>query len=133
MQPHFPFLGEEGPEFKEGWDALRYGKTDMTIDEVWAGYRGNLKYVLNYVEELVEKFTSTTIITSDHGNLVGEITWPIPAYGFGHKPGVHVPETITVPLLTIPGNDRKIISDPPVAERDTDDEVESRLKALGYR
>ncbi|MDZ7731075.1 MAG: hypothetical protein U5K37_09350 [Natrialbaceae archaeon] len=76
------------------------------------------------------------MITADHGNLVGERLWPIPTRPkYGHPYGVHTQALVKVPWFVCESTDRRdIYSDPPV-ERDrvSDDTLEDRLAALGYR
>lgn len=82
IQPHYPFIGfdDEGFADSEGW--LSEGQSasiwdraengDYAQEEVWSAYRQNLEAVLPYAERLVESTEGRTVITSDHGNLVGE-------------------------------------------------------------
>lgn len=67
MQPHVPFVEHE-KDFH--WDDVARG--EVSDEEAWEAYSKNLEYVLPYVEELVEKLDGRTVVTSDHGNLVGE-------------------------------------------------------------
>lgn len=82
MQPHYPFIGsnltKEGirPDLdseKEGfniWERAEMG--DYDSEELREAYKNNLEIALDEVENLVEKLKGKTIITSDHGNLIGE-------------------------------------------------------------
>jgi uncharacterized cupin superfamily protein len=83
MQPHYPFIdsdlvyeGQANLEQIEGegtlsvWDAAEKGEVERK--EVWQEYRKNLEFIMPFVEELVDSLEGKTIITSDHGNLVGE-------------------------------------------------------------
>ncbi|MFB6187503.1 MAG: hypothetical protein ABEI86_11645, partial [Halobacteriaceae archaeon] len=82
IQPHYPFIGFEDEGFDESskwlddnsknsvWDRAELG--ELGKEEVWTAYKGNLEKVLPYAEDLVEDLKGKTIITSDHGNLVGE-------------------------------------------------------------
>lgn len=78
MQPHIPF--ENHPETPQ-----KYNYKDEEYD-VWEGvmrgevdaegsieaYKKNLEFVMPFVEELVEDLDGKSVITSDHGNLIGE-------------------------------------------------------------
>lgn len=146
MQPHFPFIGERGRELDQGgltsgqdttdeapqiWHRLQYGDVDREI--VWEAYRENLDVVLSAVEELLEDLPGRTVITSDHGNLVGDCIGPVPCRGYGHPPGLYVPELVEVPWLVTGGERRQVVSEPPVGhDRAAADVVESRLRDLGY-
>jgi hypothetical protein len=80
MQPHHPFVGGDlvvtgfnilGEEHKENeWSMAEMGK--LSHEEVKESYKQNLEFVMPHVEELCEKLDGKTVITSDHGNLVGE-------------------------------------------------------------
>lgn len=81
MQPHHPFLCAEltgsghvrTPDDNGGfsvWDAAEQGR--YSRDELWKAYRANLEYVLPYVHDLAADLPGKTVVTADHGNLVGE-------------------------------------------------------------
>lgn len=151
MQPHFPFIGDRGecinhsginPEAANddaSWDAynvwsqLRYGRADR--HRAWAAYRENLELVLPHVEELAASLSGKTVVTSDHGNMVGERTGPLPARAFGHPPGLRTPELNEVPWFEFPCNDRReVTAEQPLGRTLMDsDIVEDRLESLGYR
>lgn len=152
MQPHVPFIGETGHQINaKGWDRnvaglpgetvwqqLRNGtdNTDPSLELVWDGYRENLEIVLSHAEHLIEQLDGKTVVSSDHGNMVGERILPFlsrPKYG--HFYGVYTPELVCVPWHVVEHEDRRSIStDPPIAtEQRADDVVEKRLDALGYQ
>lgn len=82
MQPHYPFvnsdLTKEGirPDLdssEEGesvWQEASKGK--HSDNELWNSYKGNLEFILEEISEFSENIEGKTVITSDHGNLVGE-------------------------------------------------------------
>ncbi|MBC5792922.1 MAG: hypothetical protein H8Z69_02665 [Nanohaloarchaea archaeon] len=79
MQPHCPFIPLESEELDniEGldseeniWDKAERGK--IGDEMLWTAYLNNLKYVMKEVDELIDKLEGRSVITSDHGNLVGE-------------------------------------------------------------
>jgi hypothetical protein len=76
-----------------------------------------------------------TVVTSDHGNMVGERTGPLPVRAFGHLRGLRAPELNDVPWLELPYEQRrKVTSDPPLEQVQMDSEVlKDRLESLGYR
>ncbi|MFC4407608.1 hypothetical protein [Haloarchaeobius iranensis] len=150
MQPHTPFIGEVGRSIAGGgwtmdhdikeepgiWNQLQNGKADIPLETVWEAYNENLDLVLAEVESLLGELEGKTVITADHGNLVGERLSPIPTRRkYGHPYGVHAPELVKVPWFVVDGNERrKIQSDPPVeTESISGEKVDARLKALGYR
>ncbi len=69
MQPHGPFIGFEGDNTPDRHEAEK-GNEDSA--RVWKGYRQNLEYVLESVEDLLDDLEGRTVITADHGNLMGE-------------------------------------------------------------
>lgn len=76
MQPHVPFLEFENSEnpWKENkdseWDLAAKG--EIEDDLLWRKYKENLERIMPHVEELTNELSGKTVITSDHGNLVGE-------------------------------------------------------------
>lgn len=156
MQPHYPFLGPTGKklshsglgEFDEQgeriadaesegptsvWGQLEFRVADFNEQEVWQAYRENLEIVLPHAKRLTEILGGKSVITSDHGNLIGERTTPIPVQGYGHPRDLFVPELIEVPWLVIENERRSIQSDPPRnRESVAPDVVEDRLYHLGY-
>lgn len=153
MQPHHPFLGETGRKLEHSgfrtdhedehgdpsvWAVLRYGYRgydDVSEAAVWEAYLENLEIVLEHVEPLVEEISGKSVITSDHGNLIGERLSPIPIREYGHPEGVRAPELIEVPWFEIDSDVRKTIRAEEPREREDADQstVDDRLKALGYR
>ena len=157
MQPHRPFLDTEdlqfsswAPDIEDGkikgttqgstnhdgpdkpWDALEYGLVEK--ETLWRAYRRNLEFVYEHVDELLEELPGKTVITSDHGNLVGEHDFPIPVRQFGHSGGSRHPNLITVPwAVNINGDRREIRTGGLNSESQaTESEVRQRLQDLGY-
>lgn len=148
MQPHFPFIGERGrtldhkgiskdvdggglDEAFNIWTAVELGK--LPLDDVVAAYEENLELVLPHVETLLEELPGTKVVTADHGNLLGERLAPIPVRAYGHPRGLRVPDLVTVPWLTVPGEPIPAVSEPPPTRRYDAAIADDRLKALGYR
>lgn len=156
MQPHAPFIGEIGQELDMGgwnpdqesaglggntiWQFLRKHPPESSekidLDLVWKAYNENLDLVLQHVEQLLKELNGKTVITADHGNLVGERLSPIPTKRFyGHPYGVYHPNLVKVPWLKIESDKRRdIIAEPPRSTESIDQDVtEERLEALGYK
>ena len=149
MQPHFPFLGPTGREFPQmsldmengsdapnPWFGLLY-EDDLEIETVLTAYRENFDLLVPHLEELLEAVPGKSVVTADHGNLIGERGFPIPMRMYGHPRGLHREEVLTVPWLECEATKRrKTVAEPPSRDQDgdeTDDElVEQRLEALGY-
>jgi hypothetical protein len=157
MQPHYPFVGRLGQSLGEqsGWEFTYRRVTDgdgdgtsdapnvwqlledgvVSTEDVWAAYRENLEIVLSYVEELVDDLEGRTVVTSDHGNMLGEFALPFPKRVYGHPRGIHTKELVKVPWLVIDGTTRKTVTaERPVSGRrgETSAAVSERLSDLGY-
>jgi hypothetical protein len=160
MQPHYPFIGERRRDDLGGqsgfeltkrlandevaerdartvWDQLVDG--ELSEDVVWDAYLENLELVLNDIESLLSEFRGKTVVTSDHGNLVGETTTPFGLELYGHPTGIHAENLVTVPWLAVETGSRKTITaEDSTASRNvepTDEEsdaIKERLRDLGY-
>ena len=111
--------------------AEKYG--DNKLKEA---YEENLRFVLKYVKEIVEFIPSGKIvITSDHGELLGE------EGKYGHPGNFRHPKLLEVPWLEIDKGRKKVGEE--VGERKKEEEekeyskedeeiIKERLRALGY-
>lgn len=148
MQPHYPFIRDtdlqftnfeatdewqvEGdPRASDVWEALRKGI--VSEPRVRDGYRRNLEYVIEEVETLLSGIDGKVVVGSDHGNLFGTYTFPIPIKEYGHSCGLPQPSLSTVPWATREGDRREIIAEDIRSESGAQSrEIESHLEALGY-
>jgi hypothetical protein len=139
MQPHQPYIGPTGQEHFELSSGLieTLRKSDEITDELlWKAYRENLDIVLDHAEDLISELTGKTVITSDHGELLGERVFPIPLKTYGHFDGLYVDELIDVPWFVCEYAERKTVRPevPVTDEGDVNaDAVEDRLRQLGYK
>lgn len=125
-------MEEADPDAPEGvWNALREGVVDY--DEVWQGYGENLEYVMEDVFELLEVLPGKTVVTSDHGNMLGERTVTGRTV-YGHPGGLRTRTLVEVPWAVVDGDGRKEIRDGGVHSEGSveSDIIEDRLAALGY-
>lgn len=136
MQPHLPILAPEWSDINEKIVAFdnQYWLIDTNVSDLRSAYAANLEYVLQFVEQLLDGISGRVVVTSDHGELLGERQSPIPIRGTDHLPNLYVPELLDVPWLVIDqGPRRKIVSEPPEGDLDIDENVrDERLEALGY-
>lgn len=149
MQLHYPFIASDGVESYGGiemhlseerrsdypspWTML-LGPLSDDAEAMVSAYEENLHTVLPHVERLLEALDGRSVVTADHGNLLGERTFPIPVRGYGHPKRVHHPKLIEVPWHVVEGNRREIVADPPEGrEQINDATVTDRLRDLGYR
>ncbi|WP_336343283.1 hypothetical protein [Halalkalicoccus ordinarius] len=157
MQPHYPFIGDIGQNELEGhagfelskrlannetadrdhktiWDMVQSGEVPKSI--VWDAYVENLEIVLDAIQPGLETLQGKTVITSDHGNLIGETATPFNLEMYGHPTGIHAKELVTVPWLSIDCSSRKKIThDDPESQIDSvnEEEIHDRLADLGYK
>lgn len=144
MQPHIPFINTSTSFDKQradarqsedhGWRALRQGKFNPTPDDVWDAYSDNLQVVLPAVEELLSELEGKHVVTADHGNLIGERSYPIPIRDWGHPPGCYTDEVLRVPWLEYQNGPRRTIcaEEPSDTTDHLEQSIEDRLKELGY-
>lgn len=151
MQPHYPFVqssttfdenhldtikaGNDGPAGENVWNQKFLGHLDVSREQLWRLYRGNLEYVLEHVESLLDELTGKTVVTSDHGNYVGERASPVPIREYGHPRGLYDDMVVRVPWLEHEsGSRREIVADTAADPASVDTEViEQRLEHLGYK
>lgn len=151
MQPHYPFIGASNLQFSgldidmalhdqtsrdEGpttpWEALEHGLVDRSA--VWTAYRDNLTYVLKHAFALADHLSGKTVVTSDHGNMIGERTWPVPLRLYGHPRGVRHPSLTEVPWGELDGERRDVTTGRAETATEVDQEALSdHLRDLGYR
>jgi len=143
IPPHHPFVGptadEYLPEYDEQLDNL-FGKLESGVvqvpdEKLQQAYVENLERVLPEVEKLLSELEGKTVVTADHGELLGDRCSPVPVKGYGHHVGLYVPELVRVPWhIHSTGDRRDIRSDVP-ANSDTvsDKKVDQRLENLGYK
>ena len=81
MQPHHPFINFDLVDagfddilsteiYDNEWDLAMRG--DLEHEVVAEAYRENLELVMPHVKELGENLSGKTMVTADHGNLMGE-------------------------------------------------------------
>jgi len=123
--------------FAGGYDKIwiQFEKGSVDPETVWQAYRNNLDRTLPHVAELLSTLDGKSVVSSDHGNMVGERARPFPIREWGHPRGIYTPELVRVPWLVSHGSDRRhITEDPPVVEQEVDGSVVAdRLTDLGYR
>ena len=142
LQPHYPFIGfpnlrfasfsatdEFQVEAPDGvhsvWDALTLGL--ISEEEVWDAYKENLKHVFSQAYPLAQELSGTSVITSDHGNLIGERPAWSPFRLYGHPNGIRHPSLTSIPWA--------VIKDERTNQTDATDEdvnMQEQLQALGY-
>jgi hypothetical protein len=150
LQPHYPFIGETGqnigdhagiynnPDQKTKkkeqtiWEKLQHKEVEK--ETVWKAYKENLEIALNEVEKLTEQIPGKTILTSDHGNMLGERAGPLPVRLYGHPLEIYTEELVQVPYHAIEKGERRKIksSKKKIVNRKNSEDVKDRLQKLGY-
>lgn len=147
MQPHVPFVnhpdickgydGDEvgqwgGPDASRDdyspWEQVQFGMLDEEV--VWEAYRDNLRYALNSVETLRTSITADqVVISSDHGNCVGEFGL------YGHPPYTPIDALHRVPWVRTTAEDDGTYTPEynPSPTHSGEDHRDKQLEALGYK
>lgn len=139
IQPHHPFLGPTG---REHFD-LPSSSMEAVLDDagnpppslVRRAYRENLSIALDSVERLADALTGKTVISSDHGEMLGERHDFVPIRDYGHHVGIYCDVLTAVPWHVLKWESRKeIVPERPRNDhRDVDPErLDRRLADLGY-
>jgi len=136
MQPHKPFLERTGDrqevrmiEETGGVELYRkYLDGELSKRELSDGFINNLRYVLEEVELLLSNFDAQkAVITSDHGQALGE------RFLFDHRYGINHPKVRQVPWVRTEGEDT-LKHNPSCYNIDsTDRNVGEHLVQLGYK
>lgn len=139
FQPHAPVVGNpDGSRKCETRDGLHPGddlkEGRVSREDVWEGYLDNLLYAFRYANELADDLGGRTVFTADHGELFGERLWPFPIRGYAHPDGVRHPKLTEVPWAVKEVGSRREIVEGAVSHHEADtDEVDERLRDLGYK
>ncbi|MFB6294125.1 MAG: hypothetical protein ABEI97_00035, partial [Candidatus Nanohaloarchaea archaeon] len=97
MQPHYPFITEDVPfdkrhsiEDTEIWKRILRGDLEVDCARVRQLYQKNLERVMEPVKELLDNLEGKSVVTSDHGNMLGDRSFPIPVREWGHPGGLYL-------------------------------------------
>lgn len=144
IQPHYPFLQTE-VDFDKGhleiddpndpnlWYKKMWGELLVSGDTLWQLYVDNLRQTLPHVETLLDSLQGKSVVTSDHGNMFGERSFPIPIREWGHPHSTFTEELVKVPWLVVSDGERRdVVAGDAQTHRDVDVDVEERLRNLGY-
>ncbi|MFB6131661.1 MAG: hypothetical protein ABEJ28_12675 [Salinigranum sp.] len=141
IQPHSPYIGPTGRRH-EKFDALNFfhklvtGEISVDPRILQRAYAENLDIALDVVGELLADLPGRTVVSADHGEMLGDRGRPIPIREYGHPPYLHYEKLIEIPWLVHENGARKEIRAGAAVRQDEgapeDDVVEDRLKHLGY-
>lgn len=143
-QPHLPFLGETGEriydefEGRNVWEAKQTGELTVSDEILWEAYRENAEYVTEHIADVIHEFPGKTVVTADHGQLIGDRVRPIPIKHYSHPAGLWVEELVKVPWLTFENGPRRSIVRESNGEEynpdreSLDERARNHLRELGY-
>ena len=141
LQPHYPFIGSTGRKHFDldklnfAWSDVKRGTFGVSDDVLWEAFRENLDVALPHVRRLLGDLSGRTVVTADHGQMIGERASPLPIREYGHPPGIYTDELVRVPWLVSDNGERKTIVDGGATAADADvseEVVRDRLESLGY-
>jgi len=143
IQPHIPFIGEFGrSKFQDQdiWGKMLNGHLDAEDADLRQAYTENLRVVLPSAKDLLTDLSGKSVVTADHGQLIGDRGFPIPFREYGHPNGIYCDELVKVPWHVHENGSRKrIVASDSRGERydRKDDEqlsekAEEHLQNLGY-
>lgn len=132
LQPHQPYIGEFGQKKFQPRGNLKQTaqQLDVSRQDIVRAYKENLLLALNEVERLLDEVSGKTVITADHGEMLGEQVLGLQLYG--HFEGYYRKELVEVPWCIIDGERREINESTPETDR-IHESVDEDLKALGYK
>jgi hypothetical protein len=145
LQPHYPFIGSSSAlntrRFGQAeneldiWNHMMRNGHDRPPERIWEAYGRNLDLVLEATEPLLSSLDGKTVVTADHGNMIGDRSYPIPIREWGHPVGIYTEQLVKVPWHVYEsGPRRRIVAEE--AESSADEvegtAVERRLRDLGY-
>ncbi|SFS68448.1 sulfatase-like hydrolase/transferase [Halostagnicola kamekurae] len=148
MQPHRPYIGPTAEKLRERvdlvgfdnssdgvqiWGAAKQG--DITVSEVRKAYSESLEGVLDHVETLLDNINGKSVVTSDHGEMLGERIFPFANRLWGHSEGIATHTLLKVPWLIIDSDKRReTYQETPSTNMEFEEDViQDRLQALGYK
>ncbi|WP_248516821.1 hypothetical protein [Salinarchaeum laminariae] len=137
LQPHHPFIGTAGSAiFRHQSNSLIdvvAEADEATVADLREAYRENLSIVLDEVETLLDALRGRTVITADHGEMLGDRHDFVPTRDYGHHKGIFNGPTVDVPWHVKESDTRKeIVAEPPERTAVDMDRVDEQLRELGY-
>ena len=135
MSPHAPFMGETANKFETDgpWQGMyeRYRRGEIPKEVVEQSYIETIRIIEDEVQGLTRELDGKTVVTSDHGENLGEVQHGMELIDHGNPS----PECRYVPWLEMEYNRRKkTTKDSPIGfDSLEEDTIEQRLKHLGYK
>jgi hypothetical protein len=153
VQPHYPFIDSSididdafDPDTPDFWRRIYDGDLSYSPNLLREAYVANLERALPHVQDLLAGLDGKTVVTSDHGNMLGDRAFPVPVQEWGHPPKLWVSELTRVPWLEyVDPPRRNVVAEPPVrdslslhggsdtGDRVDDEQLADHLRHLGYK
>jgi hypothetical protein len=151
VQPHIPYIGPTADDLPSGAaiQSMRPGEAGMDDSKpyaavkagiaepetVRAAYRESLELAMEHVEALVDDLRGKSVVTADHGDLLGEHDgrWVGEFSEWGHPANTPAAPLVRVPFAVPPFDDRKTVRDGTATDTNQTDPNSEQLEALGYR
>jgi hypothetical protein len=152
MQPHEPHLGPTANQYRDELDIKGFGMPEadhqdgmlfneaaerglLSDEKIEQAYRETLNIAMKYVNKLIDDLNGKSVITADHGQMLGEQWAPLTSKTYGHPHDLYTKELCHVPWLEVPSEERRnVTKEKPLEANQVDQEkVEAQLKALGYK
>jgi hypothetical protein len=141
LQPHAPYIGPTGRELPSDylnfWESYTSGEFNIDLETAKRAYRENVEITIPHIKRLFDNLQGKTIVTADHGELLGEKDRPIPIRRYGHDACTYLSPLVEVPWLVYKNGERKEITSEDNRQKENDEKiaeqtVTNRLKDLGY-
>jgi len=149
VQPHIPYIGETADQLPGG-ASIQGMRPDSDVDgakpfravtegtvspeTVHDAYRESLDIALDVVRDLVDEFPGKTVVTADHGDLLGETDARVVGEfsQWGHPADTPVPPLVKVPWAVPAFDERKPTHEGTSTDTNRVDPDNQQLRALGY-
>ncbi|MCU4926471.1 hypothetical protein OB905_10820 [Halobacteria archaeon AArc-dxtr1] len=145
IQPHFPFLGpttRDHPELNNIqnlaiWRDVFSGDINVSDDVLRQAFRETLDVAVPAIVRAVDSLEGKTVLTADHGQMIGERSAPVPIREYGHPRQTYTDKLVTVPWFICETEARREIhsdnsENVTGIDSKTATNVEERLADLGY-
>lgn len=138
MLPHAPFRGQVANQVKYGLDGeisnnmfSLYRRGLISKQTLERAYIESIEQIENEVKNLLQNLDGKTVVSSDHGENLGEIQHGMMQLGHGNP----TTECRIVPWLEMDYDERRnVIEDDPIGINPVDNDIiGERLAALGYK
>lgn len=138
LQPHHPFIGPTGEEYLSHqsnslMEVFQEAGSDVDDRLLRKAYNENIKRVTKSVEDLLPELTGKTVVTADHGEMLGDRHEIVPTKDYGHPNAIYNDILVKVPWYVVDTGKRKRVIEEEAREQYVEMEVvDEQLRDLGY-